>query len=283
VSAPRVTVAIPLHRSAPFVEVVLDNIAAIDLPDAEILVSDRTVLDDAAATIAESTRHDLRVQVVAEPLGLSWTEHHRLLLHEARGRYFLWMSHDDDFPHGYVAALVERLETSPELVMAFGDLVWGMDPGVRLPDPPVRFDGPRWGAADAARFFAYGTIGRAYRGAFDRERVLAAGIVVRDLPNDSAWADELFMLEVTLLGRPAPVTDAVSYKRLHEGNTHARWYPGPWRTFRFHLRAAAAVLRHGRDRSVPLAVVLVGRHWLASVRAYLRRRRIDGDAASPGP
>jgi hypothetical protein len=274
-----VTVAIPLHRSAPFVEVVLDNIAAIGLPDAEILVSDRTVLDDAAATIAESTRHDLRVQVVAEPLGLSWTEHHRLLLHEARGRYFLWMPHDDDFPHGHVEALVDRLETSPELIVTFGDLVWGVDPGVRLAAPPMRFDRPRWDAADAARFFTYGTIGRAYRGAFDRERVLGAGIVPRDLPDDSAWADELFMLEVALLGRPAPVNSVVSYKRLCEGNTHVRWHPSPWRTFRFHLRAAAAVLRHGRDRSVPLAVVLVGRHWLASVRAYLRRRRGAGDGA----
>ena len=58
---PVVTIAIPLHRSRAFVDVVSANIAAVQRNDVEILVSDRTGLDDALDVIARRYAHDPRV------------------------------------------------------------------------------------------------------------------------------------------------------------------------------------------------------------------------------
>src|SRR5262245_61620940 len=58
---PFLTIAIPLHRSRPFVDVVSANIDAIGREDAEILLSDRTGLDDALEVLTRRHAGDSRI------------------------------------------------------------------------------------------------------------------------------------------------------------------------------------------------------------------------------
>ena len=44
---PLLTIAIPMHRSRPFVDIISANLDAIGRDDVEILLSDRTAVDDA--------------------------------------------------------------------------------------------------------------------------------------------------------------------------------------------------------------------------------------------
>jgi GT2 family glycosyltransferase len=268
---PLVTVAFPLHRSAPYVEIVLANIAAVDIAGAEIIVSDRTVLDDAAARIAEATAPDHRVRVIAEPAGLGWAEHYSLLLREGHGRYLVWLPHDDDFPQGYVRRLVEALEDDPAAVVAFGDID-ASGGGAAKVKPDRTFGRGPLRAADAAHLFTHWTIGAAFRGVLRRDVLVAEAIDVRRRPPDDAWSDDLFMLEVALSGGLVHVTGVVSHKRFHPDSAHASWRATPGRTLRLHLEALAILWRRGRDRTLPVAALLVARRWLGYLVMAGRRR-----------
>ena len=271
---PSVTVAIPLHRSAPFVDIVLANIAAIDLPDAEIVVSDRTLEDDAAARIAAATADDPRVEVVASADGLTWVEHHAALLDRATGPYVTVMSHDDDFGSAWVRGLVGALDADRGAMVAFGDLrIHGTDRVVRTMPPPrhPRAEG-RPAASDAARQLTYWHIAIAYSGVFRtdalREHQLRLGAGGPKLER----ADDLFMFEVALCGRLLHVPGTTFDKRFHEASTHIAFSTSPSSAVRFHLSALRALAERGRDRTVPWAAVIVLRRLVGFLVMDTRRR-----------
>jgi hypothetical protein len=270
---PPVTVAIPLHRSAPFVEVVVRNIAAIDVADAEIIVSDRTVEDDSAARVGDATADDPRVRVIASPDGLGWVEHHAALLAEAAAPLAMLMPHDDDFPGTWVRTLVEALDDDPQALVAFGDLRDdAAEDTYPAPPPPRRaLRRGRPAAVDAARIFTHWPIGVAYRGVLRLDRIEQLGIHHRRT-RDDAWSDDLFMFEIALEGTLRHVPGQVSLKRHHPGSTHDHWSTAPTRTARLHATALGILLRRGRDRTLPWALALVGRRWVGWVVMDLKRR-----------
>ncbi|MGK2946930.1 MAG: hypothetical protein ACSLFP_00010 [Acidimicrobiales bacterium] len=261
------TVAIPLHRSAPFVEVVLANIANIDVPGAEIVVSDRTVLDDAAERIRAATADDPRVRVEVDPQGIGWVDHHALLLAQARAPLAMLMPHDDDFPAGFVGALVVALAEAPDALLAFGDL---HADGVAYPEPPSTLHRRPWRAVEAAALLARWSIGVPYRWVLRVEELRARQVRLRRV-GDGAWCDELFVFEVALCGPLVHVPGVECTKRFHGGSTHQRWSIAPWRTGRLHLVALWVLARRGRDRTVPRAAAVIVRRWWAFVVTYLRQ------------
>jgi hypothetical protein len=60
------------------------------------------------------------VRIVGAADRLTWVEHYNWLLDTARGEYFMWMPHDDEFPAGHVSSLVAALEERPDAVLAHG-------------------------------------------------------------------------------------------------------------------------------------------------------------------
>jgi GT2 family glycosyltransferase len=119
-SRPRLSVAVPLYRSAPFVANVAANIRALGDLDAEVLVSDRHLEDEAAVEIRRLFARDDRVTVLEETDGLDWASHYNHLLQRARGEYFAWMPHDDLYAAGALGRLARGLDDEPAAVLAFG-------------------------------------------------------------------------------------------------------------------------------------------------------------------
>lgn len=72
---PRITVAIPLHRSARFVDIVSANIERITADDVEILVSDRTRCDDTLEVLRQRHESDSRVTFLCSTDNLDGAEY----------------------------------------------------------------------------------------------------------------------------------------------------------------------------------------------------------------
>lgn len=270
---PKVTVAIPLHASVPWVDVVAANIAALDDLDAEIIVSDATCVDDAAGRLAELTRGDPRVSVVAEPRGLDWVAHHRELFAAARGEYVVILPHDDDFGPGYVADLVAALDRHPDAVVACG-AVEISHPGA--PDDGRRYRVPRprgrWSALSVARLFTFEMIGYLYRGVFRTAVLRREGIGPR--PGDGGRRrDDLFVFEVLLCGPPVEVDGVRCTKRVHPGATHVAWGASPRHMFRLTREALQILwMRRTRDPTAVAASVVVAIRPLRRLTLGLRAR-----------
>lgn len=224
---PRVTVAIPLYRAAPFVDVIRQNIEAVGLPDAEILVSDRHGFDDALAQLRRHFGRDERVVFLEEKDQIGWVDHYNALLQRATGRYFMWMPQDDSFPEGYVATLVAELEAHPGSLLGFGPLyTWNLRSGKATKAVlPKRYDfsDRPWRPLNALHLAVFWNLGIPFRGVFDRERILHHRLLIRHVPNGDPFADAYWTFAVALHGKLRYVARVNSLKRYHPANTHQKW------------------------------------------------------------
>jgi hypothetical protein len=225
--APRLTIGIPLHRSRPFIDVVSANIDAVDRRDVEILLSDRTGLDDALEELAARHRTNGRVIPLWAVDGSNWVEHCNALLRQARGTYFCWMPHDDDFPRGWVDTLLGYLEGEPDLLMAFGHMervvIGETRPDIlRNPHPPIGTGCDTWTVDDAIAVLGRWRGGYAFRGMFRRDVVVAHGLFL-PRTRDTVDADLAWVFGMALLGRLRYVPEVACRKRYYAGSEHRTW------------------------------------------------------------
>ncbi len=226
-SAPRVTVGIPLHRSRPFVDVVSANIEALPGADVEILLSDRTGLDDALDVLAARHGADRRVATLRAHDRAGWVQHCNALLRRARGRYFCWMPHDDSFPAEWVPTLVRHLEAEPDLLMAFGRVepleIDGTPDNLEDYRHPAPGTGAgTWTVGDAVTALRRWRGGYAFRGLFRREPVVARGLFL-PATRDGIDADVAWVFGMALLGRLRYVPEVACLKRYHAASAHRTW------------------------------------------------------------
>jgi hypothetical protein len=272
-AAPLLTIGIPLHRSRPFVDVASANIAAVDRPDVEFLVSDRTGLDDALVILAARHGSDPRVVLLRTVDGADWVDHCNALLREARGAYFCWMPHDDSFPPEWVNTLVGHLQAEPDLLMAFGRIepvdADGTARGLDTYRHPAVGAGHRtWTVDDAVSVLARWKGGYAFRGVFRRERVVASG---QFLPRtrDGFDADIAWLFGMALLGRLRYVPEVSCLKRYHAESAHRTWRRRPMHHLSLGWALARCAIRYGGSpRASLVALAAAAKYTVARFAKY---------------
>ncbi len=272
-----VTVAIPLHSSAVWMDNIVANVTALPAEVTEVILSDRTCLDDSAAQLRTRLASDPRVVVVAEPRGLTWTEHCQLLIEEATGDLFTLLPHDDVFDPSWVPTLLQALEAHPEAMLAYGRLEKVEPDGVTPADdwPPPAF--PPHGAVTsgwkALEAYLDGSLWIPFRGLMRRREVLESGIRLRSpdaFPGRCSWilVDSLWVFSIALHSGLVYDDRTVTRKRIHPGSATAmsrRGRPGG------RHRPGAAVLRRygpGGMTGVAMAAALWV-DWLRRGARYL--------------
>jgi GT2 family glycosyltransferase len=105
-TAPLVSVGMPLYRSLRYLDVITRNIEAIDYANVEIILSDRHGYDDTLEKISTRFPGDNRLRFISATDKIGWVENYNVLLREALGEYFVFMSHDDFYPSGFIPKLV---------------------------------------------------------------------------------------------------------------------------------------------------------------------------------
>jgi hypothetical protein len=196
-NTPRVTIAIPLYRSERFVERIVANVAAIDDPEAEIVISDRHGADGAIDRLRMRLGGDARVAFRAASDRCGWIDHYNDLLRRSAGSYFMWMPHDDEFPAGYVSRLTQVLDSEPGTLLAYGQLEAVDLLGRRAAVGAVAHDLARpWSQRSAGQLLLSWQSALPFRGVFRRQPVVDAGLW---LPNVPA-ADQCWLFGLLLLG-----------------------------------------------------------------------------------
>jgi GT2 family glycosyltransferase len=282
---PTVTVAIPLHGSARWVENVVANVRALPPVVTEILISDQTCLDDAADRISERLADDARVSVRARPAGLGFVDHYQLLLERATGDLFMWMPHDDIFDPSWVPTLVAALAEFPSAWLAFGRLQWVEADGVTpVPRAHYRLRRGRLRRWSAVQMLLVGRTFHAFRGLFRRRAVLAAGVRM-NAETSVTGVDQEWVFTVALRGGIVYDDRTITWKRRYAGSTATT---AEWRRQHRGSRAQAAVhllRQHGPGglsglalqarptllHAAQLARLEVARRLPAGVKARLKR------------
>lgn len=260
-TAPLVTIGMPLYRSLRYLDFITRNIEAISLPNAEIIVSDRHCFDDALEQLAARFPGDKRLRFIAATDGIDWVENYNLLLKEASGRYFGWMSHDDFYPPNVVPDLVVCLEAEPDVLIAYPRPVL-----VDLDDRPVSYQpepelflrpGEAWSARAALRQLIFRQ-SLHLKGIFRRESIVNAGLYLRS-PLDTVLTDVYWVFATGFLGPPRFVHSAHMLQRMHPTSTSAQWgalrLPHVWSGYKVLCSYILDFARGPREKAESLAVV----------------------------
>lgn len=242
---PLVSVAIPLYRSRRFLDVIVENIEALAYENVEVIVSDRHGHDDTMEVLRRRYGTDPRVRFLSATDGLGWVAHYNLLLREARGKYLVWMAHDDSYPARFIGELAAALEAHAEAVLAFGRVeqvaLDGFLPTLPFSPPPVPPDAP-WLLGASLRVLMLWQLYFAFRGMVRCEVVQRSGLYIRET-RGSVRADIYWVFALSLRGRLLYVPSCTCTKRFHRSSTGAAWRYG----FRESLDACRVLRAYLRD------------------------------------
>jgi hypothetical protein len=217
-SRPRTTVAIPLHASAPWFEVVEANLGRL-AGHARVVVSDPTGLDDTLPRLRAAWGHVEGIEWRTAATAPGWVAHCNALLAEATTEYFMWLPHDDEIDSEWVAEAERALERDASAILAVGDIVpiaggveFPFNTAYTSPDPDERVAAALADIVDGrAR-----ALGLLYRSVFRRGEA--------DPLPDSEWGDVPWAIGMLATGRAARL-NAVYRKRWHPGSVSASWSP----------------------------------------------------------
>ena len=219
---PKVTVAVPLYHSAQFLPIVTETLRGFAYPNLEFLISDRHCKDDAIERIQKLFAADSRFRFLVAGDELDWVAHYNLLLREASGDYFVWVSHDDSYSTDFVEKLVEVLEKQADAVVAYARAE-----RIDMTGQPIHHIAakiPRAsltpGPLTAYRIALSG--GLQFHGLFRRKWLLDRKLWIRPTIQNIA-SDMLWIFTLAMLGKAVYVNDCVLRKRYYSTSTHKGW------------------------------------------------------------
>lgn len=224
---PKTTVAIPLFRSAQFIDTIITNIECIKAPDVEILISDRHCYDDTIDLLAKRYIDDARVRCFKHKDKLDWVEHINFLLVESRGDFWRFLPHDDLSPPGSMEAMTTALEANSDAMLAYGPTKAIDGEGHHFPERDCHAPHPLeveqgWTLGLVLPMFWKGYFEGAFKGLIRRKAVIAKNLLIRSTRNQ-IFPERCWLFALCLLGRFIFVPEATYVKRFYKGSTHTRW------------------------------------------------------------
>lgn len=272
-TAPLVSIGLPVYNGALTLERVLATLVRQTYSNVEIVISDNGSADRTAAIgTAFAERHaNVRFERVAENRGAIWNFNRVLEL--SRGEFFLWAAHDDERDAHYVEHALARLLERPDAAVCHSQirLVGADGDTIRVERTPIVAD-----FSDARRRFArtldpsswqFAIYGLMRRAALDRTRGMRnyygsdLGLV-----SELAIQGPILQLEAPLFRYRLRLDERLDHylarvlPSLEPGNRYRPWVPLRPIAAREHL---AGVLHAELDWREKLSMIADVIRWLA--------------------
>ena len=286
---PLVTLGLPVRNGAPVLREALAAALAQTVDDFELIIADNASTDDTERICREWAQSDERIRYFRHSRNLGAAANFNFTFHQARGKYFKWVAHDDVIAPTYLERCLEQFRQGPaSLVLCFGrrrfltcdgQLLPREHPSSRQYEARRSYDRLRFGQIIRLPGTCFPTMifGLARTEALSRTRLLGA------FPT----ADVVLIAELRLLGEFAEVPEDLYYQRHHGPDPEwqrrrskrgeAQWYdPINCRTciapalrcFNEHLRGIYHVPAT-RAAKLNASLAMVG-YWPARIRRLTR-------------
>ena len=238
------TIAIPLHRSLKYKDIVLGNIDRL-AEHCKIIISDCTEEDNLLKDLEIQFRTVKNIRTIGKrSMGTGWLPHWNDLMNEVETEFFMWLSHDDEIDLDWVTLNLQNLKENPQFAGSFGLLDQILEDGSlkefgdRFPSTTVRNRNYL-----ANELIDTWNLGIATRAVWNKSKVLP---FLRTQESIDEWGDVIWIYG-TLLEHPISQISTVSYRK--------RWYAGSvhsyWRGFEIVL-AREFLQREIQRRNLPL-------------------------------
>jgi glycosyltransferase involved in cell wall biosynthesis len=131
---PALSIGLAVRNGRDIVGRCIESVLSQDFPDFELLIRDNVSDDGTIAVLEDYARSDPRIALSVNEVNVGSHENMRLVLQDARGRLFRWISADDWLEPGCLSACVRALESRPD---AIGVTTWFT---IHTPDGSTRYE-----------------------------------------------------------------------------------------------------------------------------------------------
>lgn len=228
-SAPRVTVGLPVFNGERYLATTLDSVLAQDYDDFELLVSDNASTDRTVDIVESRAAADSRVRLVRNERNLGAAYNYNRLVREAHGELFKWAGYDDLLAPSYLRRCVDTLDDHPDAALAFPQTVIIDGDGASVVDYDDRLDlrdSASW--RRVAKFARRVSLCNACFGVQRRRVMLTTGLIRPYISSDVPY-----LAEMAARGTFVQVPERLFYRRVHAGSSRqghttmaevARWF-----------------------------------------------------------
>jgi glycosyltransferase involved in cell wall biosynthesis len=213
---PLVSIGLPVFNGALFLEQALDALSNQSYENIEIIVSDNASTDATPEICARYAAMDRRIRYSRLAENIGGIPNHNRVFSLARGKYFMWASHDDLFERTYVARCVECLEKDAGAVLAYAMTSTFDEAGRVKPLVAQHLANEPRAAIRFSEFTALYSMLEAFYGVIRRE-VLERTMLHLLHPG----SDRILLAELSLHGRFVQVPEHLFKRRLHTSRSVA--------------------------------------------------------------
>lgn len=119
VTSRMVSIGMPVYNGGEELRHALDSILAQSHAEFELIISDNASTEGVTQTLTEEyARRDPRIRLTRQPANQGVMANFLWVLQQSQGDYFMWAAHDDAWSQNDIEALADRLDESPDAVLA---------------------------------------------------------------------------------------------------------------------------------------------------------------------
>ncbi len=115
----RVSIGMPVYNGAAVLRGTLDSLLRQSFRDFELIISDNASTDETRSICEEYAGSDERIRYIRQPENLGALANFRFAFDQARGSYFMWAAHDDEWRRTFVERCVRILDSRVDVGLAF--------------------------------------------------------------------------------------------------------------------------------------------------------------------
>jgi glycosyltransferase involved in cell wall biosynthesis len=219
---PRVSLGMPVYNGANYLRCALDSILAQTFQDWELIICDNASSDETQAICEEYAARDPRIQYHRSNRNIGPEANYNRTFELSRGEYFKWAAHDDVLEPTYLEQTVRVLDTSPEVVLAYTDVMLIDGHGTPIRKYEFELGGVDSGSA-VRRFASLIFVNhRLHRATEIFGLMRSAALRQTTLQGCYARADSVLLARMALLGRFRKVREPLFLSREHSAQSMAQ-------------------------------------------------------------
>ena len=104
---PKVSIGMPIFNGEPFIREAIDSLLAQTFTDFELIISDNGSTDGTEAICREYAACNARIRYVRQPENRGGWFNFQFVLDAARGEYFMWAAHDDEWKENHIEKIIK--------------------------------------------------------------------------------------------------------------------------------------------------------------------------------
>lgn len=216
----KITIGLPTYNGEAYVRQAIDSLLSQTYIDFRLVISDDASTDK-TLDICREYLNDARVALINNIENVGGQRNLQNILDGVNTKYFVWASQDDYWAPNFLSLLIEKLESSPGMSLAFSDVVFLDEAGkysrYRFDKSWSRFASSKYGLITALLLpvdsFGWYKSNLAIHGVV-RTEVLKKSL---DLLRGVATHDRIYVLFTILCGKWIYLNEPLYFRRTYTG------------------------------------------------------------------